>query len=84
MDAAPRFARPQVTAETRADGSLLLRSAAPLGDHADHLGQERRRWAAATPDAAPAGEPAPDGRRTLSYADEPDAAVIAPAPSRAR
>jgi feruloyl-CoA synthase len=63
------FARPRITAEARADGSILLRSAVELGTHAEHVGQELRRWADVTPDAVLATEPAPDGRRTLTYGD---------------
>ncbi len=62
------FARPQVKAEHRPDGSVLLSSTVPVGPHADHLGQELRRWAARTPDAVLAS--APDGsgdRRTVTY-----------------
>jgi feruloyl-CoA synthase len=63
------FARPRITAETRADGSILLRSDVELGTHADHLGHELRRWADATPGAVLATEPGPQGRRSLTYAD---------------
>ncbi|MGE0295736.1 feruloyl-CoA synthase [Pseudonocardia sp.] len=68
MDVAATFARPRITHETRADGSVLLRSVADLGPHAEHLAQELRRWAVATPDAVLATAPGPDGRIALSYA----------------
>jgi feruloyl-CoA synthase len=68
------FARPLIMAEQRPDGSVLLRSAVRLGDHADHLGQELRRWGEATPDAVLATEPVGSaagspGRRALTYAE---------------
>ena len=42
---ADTFARPRIVAEPQPDGAVLLRSATPLGPHAEHLGQELRRWA---------------------------------------
>ncbi|MGI5132356.1 feruloyl-CoA synthase [Pseudonocardia sp. CA-107938] len=70
IDAGVRtFARPAIVAEPRPDNSVLLRSAVPLGPHAEHLGQELRRWATATPDAVLASAPQPSGeRRTLTFA----------------
>jgi feruloyl-CoA synthase len=63
------FAPPCTTAEHRPDGSVLLRSAVALGAHADHLGQELRRRAAATPDALLVTEPAAGGRRGTTYGE---------------
>lgn len=63
------FARPRIVSEQRADGSVLLRSAEPLGEHSAHLVQDLRRIAAANPDAVLATEPGPDGRRSLTYGD---------------
>ncbi|WNV89590.1 feruloyl-CoA synthase [Umezawaea sp. Da 62-37] len=57
------FAKPDVVAEERPDGVLLLRSAAPLGDHPAHLALSLRHWASSTPDAVFATE----GARRLTY-----------------
>ena len=62
------FARPDITIEHRPDGVILLRSRLGVGDHADHLGQELRRWADASPGTVLATAPdGPAGRRTLTY-----------------
>jgi feruloyl-CoA synthase len=62
------FARPQIKAEQRPDGSILLSSTVPVGAHADHLGQELRRWAGETPDAILASVPdGANGRRTITF-----------------
>ncbi|GAA1279728.1 feruloyl-CoA synthase [Pseudonocardia aurantiaca] len=63
------FAPPRIVGEQRADGSVLLRPTEPLGAHAEHLGQELRRYAEQTPDAVLVTEPSPDGRRALTYGD---------------
>ena len=68
MGAADTFARPWITSERRPDGTVLLRSTAELGPHAEHLGQELRRWAEATPDAVLATAPeVAGGRQELTY-----------------
>lgn len=62
------FARPQIKAEQRPDGSVLLSSTAPVGPHAEHLGQELRCWAERTPDTVLASVPdGTGGRRTLTF-----------------
>ncbi|EJN10773.1 acyl-CoA synthetase (AMP-forming)/AMP-acid ligase II [Bradyrhizobium sp. YR681] len=56
MTAAPRgdasslFAAPRTIAEHRADGSIVLRSAEPLGDSARCVGDWLEHWARQTPD----------------------------------
>lgn len=63
------FARPQVEAEHRADGTVLLRSVATIGPHSAHLGDDLLRWAGATPDAVLATCPDRTGdRRAVTYA----------------
>lgn len=75
MGAADTFARPRITSERRPDGTVLLRSAAELGPHAEHLAQELRRWAEATPAAVlgTASDTA-GGRRELTYGEARGAA----------
>jgi feruloyl-CoA synthase len=64
------FARPQIKAEQRPDGSVLLSSTVPVGPHAEHLGQELRRWAGQTPDAVLASVPDGAGaRRTITFGE---------------
>jgi feruloyl-CoA synthase len=63
------FAPPQIKAETRADGCVLLRSVTELGAHTEHLGQELRRWADATPDAVLASVLDGGQRRLLTYVE---------------
>jgi len=46
----PLFARPRITAQERADGCLLLRSADPLQDHPVTVVHSFRAWAASDPD----------------------------------
>ena len=62
--AARLFAAPRVTAESAADGSVLLRSADPLGEYPATVTHGLRAWADAGPDhplAAERAEPAPAG-----------------------
>ncbi|MBW0113717.1 feruloyl-CoA synthase [Pseudonocardia abyssalis] len=64
------FARPQIKAEQRPDGSVLLSSTVPVGPHAEHLGQELRRWAGRTPDAVLASAPdGTGGRRSVTFGE---------------
>lgn len=64
------FAPPRITADVRPDDTILVRSAAPLGPHAHHLGQELRRWAERTPDAVLASAPDPaGGRRSITFGE---------------
>jgi long-subunit acyl-CoA synthetase (AMP-forming) len=65
--AARLFAAPRVTAENAADGSVLLRSADPLGEYPATVIHSLRAWADAAPDPLVA-ERAPDGGwRRCSY-----------------
>jgi feruloyl-CoA synthase len=58
-----------VKTERRADGSLLLESAHPLGEHPRHVGDLLRRWAAAAPERIfLADRSPPEGWRTVTYA----------------
>ncbi len=62
------FARPRITAEHRGDGSILLRSLVPVGEHREHLAQELWHWADTTPDAVLVSAPASDGtRREITF-----------------
>ena len=62
---APRFAPAAVVAEHRDDGSILLRSPAPLGPFARCVGDLLRHWAEFAPDRVFLAERAADGwRRT--------------------
>jgi feruloyl-CoA synthase len=65
---APLFAAPQIVAETAADGSVLLRSADPLGGYPPTMVHSLRAWAAADPEHPLAAERGPDGAwRTCGY-----------------
>jgi feruloyl-CoA synthase len=71
----PVYRTPQVggcvaaTAETRPDGSTLLRSTEALQDHPPHLGERLAHWAAATPDRVLVARRGPDGAWvTITYA----------------
>jgi len=59
------FAVPSVEAERRPDGTTLLWSTEPLGEHDTHLAQSLRRWAQRTPEAVLAT--APGGTAELQY-----------------
>ncbi|MDX1782224.1 MAG: feruloyl-CoA synthase [Thalassovita sp.] len=62
----------EVTTETRADGTLILRSAHALGPVADTTGDWLHRWAEMTPDAVFIAERNGDGWREVSYAQALD------------
>jgi feruloyl-CoA synthase len=63
-----RLADPTVTVETRADGSILLRSADPLGTFETQIGDLLRRQADLRPDTVFLAErEGGDGWRTLTY-----------------
>jgi feruloyl-CoA synthase len=73
--AARLFAAPRVTAETAADGSVLLRSADPLGEYPATVIHSLRAWAGAAPDHPLVAERAPDGGwRRCSYGEAAAAA----------
>ena len=59
--AARLFAAPRVTAESAADGSVLLRSAEPLGDYPATVIHSLRAWAGIEPDHLLVAERAPGG-----------------------
>ena len=61
MAAARLFAAPRVTAESAADGSVLLRSAEPLGDYPATVIHSLRAWADIDPDHLLVAERAPGG-----------------------
>ena len=61
------FAPPAVDAETLADGSLVLRSPLPLGDHPPKLGLLLEHWAQAEPQRTFLAERAGEGWREVSY-----------------
>jgi hypothetical protein len=63
----PLFAAPRIVAETAADGSLLLRSADPLGSYPPTVLHSLRAWAEADP-APRAGLPRRPGRAPLRRA----------------
>jgi feruloyl-CoA synthase len=73
------FASPRIVAgragEPRSDGSLLLRSADPLGDYPVTVVHSFRRWASADPGHPLAAERGPDGGwRTRTYGEAAAAA----------
>ncbi len=61
------FAPPAVDTETLADGSLVLRSPLPLGDHPPKLGLLLEHWAQAEPQRTFLAERAGEGWREVSY-----------------
>ncbi len=63
------FAPPAVDVETLADGSLVLRSPMPLGDHPPKLGLLLEHWATAAPQRSFLAERDGDGWREVSYAE---------------
>ena len=64
----PLFATPRVVAESGADGSVLLRSADPLGDYPVTVLHSLRAWAVQDPGHPLVAERGPDGRwRHCSY-----------------
>lgn len=60
-------APPDVVREDRPDGSFVLRSPHPLGDHERHLGEMLRRQAAARPDITFLAERRGGGWRQVTY-----------------
>jgi feruloyl-CoA synthase len=73
--AARLFAAPRVVAETGPDGSVLLRSADPLGDYPATVIHSLRAWADADPEHPLVAERAPDGGwRRCGYGEAVDAA----------
>src|SRR5258708_33615130 len=50
------FATPEIVAERRADGSILLKSATPLQRHARCVGDWLEQWARQTPERIFLGE----------------------------
>jgi feruloyl-CoA synthase len=67
----PLFARPRVTLERRADGSMLLRSEEPLGEHERSMAHVLRRRAELHPERVLATEPDPrgGGRRAITFGE---------------
>ncbi len=64
----PLFAAPRVVAESGPDGSVLLRSADPLGDYPVTVIHSLRAWAARDPGHSLVAERGPDGGwRRCSY-----------------
>ncbi|MBX3608884.1 MAG: feruloyl-CoA synthase [Hydrogenophaga sp.] len=63
------LAAPSATVEHRADGSFVLRSSEPLGDHARCVGDWLEHWAQHTPAALAVAERAGDGWRRMSWAE---------------
>jgi feruloyl-CoA synthase len=63
------FATPRVVAEERAGGTLILRSAEPLGPYPPSMAHAFRAGAEAHPERVLATEPAPAGRRTLRWGE---------------
>lgn len=65
-----KFAEPDIEMERRSDGSVVLRSRQPLGEHEPHLGVMLRRGAEQAPDRTMLAERAPDGGwREVSWAE---------------
>ena len=77
-DSRKPFAEPDVRVERRPDGSLLLRSGQPLGDHPVSVLHGFRAWAREDPGHVLAAERGPAGGwRTLTYGDaERDALAV--------
>lgn len=63
------LAPPQATVEHRADGSFVLRSPEPLGDHARCIGEWLDHWAAHTPELPALAERTPTGWRRLGWGE---------------
>lgn len=62
------LAEPSVSVSHQADGSLILRSNAPLGDYQRQVGVPLRHWAATAPDRVWLAERDGDGGwRTITY-----------------
>ena len=65
-----QLAPPRVHCESRADGSLVLRSPEPMGPYARCIGQWLEHWAAATPHAPAFAERQADGGwRALTWGE---------------
>jgi feruloyl-CoA synthase len=65
-----QFTVPQdVSTETREDGTLVLRSAYPLGDVVNTTGEWLHEWAEKSPDAVFIAERDGDGWREVTYKD---------------
>ncbi|HET7387365.1 MAG TPA: feruloyl-CoA synthase [Nocardioidaceae bacterium] len=70
------FAVPDIRCERRHDGSLLLRSAEPLGNHPDSVTTSFRQWVRRDPEHLLAAERNAAGRwRSVSYAEAERAAL---------
>ena len=64
-----RMARPQVDVERRSDGSMILRSPAPLAPFARAVSEWLVHWAAHSPDRCFLAERSGEGWRRITYAD---------------
>src|SRR5262245_40690039 len=69
MTRSPRFARPSIEMERRADGVLVLRSRAALDEHPAHLGLVLRGQAERTPERIFLAERRGEGVRTVTYGE---------------
>jgi feruloyl-CoA synthase len=67
-----RMARPRVDVERRSDGSMILRSPAPLAPFARAVGEWLIHWAAQEPERCFLAERSGGGWRRISYADTLD------------
>jgi feruloyl-CoA synthase len=67
----PLFAKPAISAERRTDGSIILKSTAPLGQSARCVGDWLEHWARQTPERIFLGDrtSAEAPWRTVTYAD---------------
>jgi feruloyl-CoA synthase len=68
------FAPAQVHVETRANGELVLRSGAPLGEYARCNGEWLEKWAKAAPDRVFIAERQGEGWREITYRQAREAA----------
>ncbi len=67
---AVRLGAPDAVVERRADGTIHIRPAAPLGPHHNNLSEPLRKWAAATPDRIFLAQRGADEQwRKLTYAE---------------
>ena len=69
MRATMNYRRHEVVRKDRADGTILLRAAQPLGDVAQTTGEWLRRWAAEAPDRVFLAERSGKGWRAVRYAE---------------
>ena len=71
-----RFFSPDIELTRRTDGSLLMRSAEPLGNYDPRVGDWLDRWAREAPDRTFIIEQTPAGERSIAYGEARESVLL--------